>query len=70
MKCEDMKAKVEAVISENKNADRYEMNKILRALANDMGIAWNVLRDWMCDNDYIHAYNRVFVMLKTNQQEC
>ena len=64
----DMKEKVEAVISENKNADRYEMNKILRALAKDMGIAWNVLRDWMADNGYIHAYNRVFVMLKTNQQ--
>ena len=63
-----MKEKVEAVISENKNADRYEMNKILRALAKDMGIAWNVLRDWMADNDYIYAYNRVFVMLRTNQQ--
>ena len=61
---ENMKAKVEATIAQNPNADRYEMNKILRGLANEMGIAWNTLRDWMFENDYIHAYNRVFVMLR------
>lgn len=68
MRYEDMKAKVEAVISENKKADRYEMNKILRAAASNMGITWNELRNWMVDNGYIHAYNRVFVMLSINEQ--
>ena len=61
---ENMKMKVEETIARNQNADRYEMNKILRNLAGEMGIAWNVLRDWMCANDYIHAYNRAFVMLR------
>ena len=43
-------AKVNAIYRKNGNANPYELEKALKALAKEMGITWRDLQDWMIDH--------------------
>ena len=58
-----IKAKVEKAIKENRGATTHEMFKIMKALADEMGMKYNTLREWLVEYDYIVGYNKANVIL-------
>jgi hypothetical protein len=59
----NIKAKVEKAIMENRGATTHEMFKVMKALADEMGMKYNTLREWLVDYDYIVGYNKANIIL-------